>query len=385
MYDYPTPPGFGDISYIYVYNGTQDGLADGLSYNQRTIQIRDGDFIVRAWAGADTILNHTGAVSTYGTIQLYDNVYRIWFNLPTELFSAFATGQSVVPEKYYIANAWIQFDFTNVELALDPVSNVVPINQLAFYGVRRNKGAVSDPAPSSYRYYDKPFNIQVQFPISANGTATGPGTPVQYTQLIQDYDFELRRMELSGIEGGKITEEAAQDLDFVAQPNQTATITTVLLLNSPLLISVVGNAITVTVASSGGGVLSTSTDVANLINSTAAAAALVVCTVGPGPAFLAPIGTASVGFSIIADPVAPSFAFTLYDKDWRARMNAPVNCNRIFHYPLATTHPMNSWPSPPILYPVNSVIRWDIASLIPSSATPSGGVILFVGVRRIPC
>lgn len=74
----------------------------------------------------------------------------------------------------------------------------VPASQLVFYGVRRTKGPVppSDPAPSSYEYYEKPFRIPIRFTIAAEYNATLPllaqGFRVQ-TQ-VNDFEFELRHI-----------------------------------------------------------------------------------------------------------------------------------------------------------------------------------------------
>jgi len=86
------------------------------------------------------------------------------------------------------------------------------------------------------------------------------------------------------------------------------------------------------------------------------------------------------------------FKILLYDRNWVAMSNLPVLSNLLLHTPeLALTdttgdHSWSFWPSPPILYPVNSVIRFDIFSLLfAPTALPQTFQLLFDGVRRIPC
>lgn len=78
------------------------------------------------------------------------------------------------------------------------------------------------------------------------------------------------------------------------------------------------------------------------------------------------------------------FSITLFDSNNVARSNAPVNANRFFNFnPTASNGEQNFWPSPPILYPVNSVLRFVAKSL--ANAGPTTYQLLFVGNRRIPC
>lgn len=87
---------------------------------------------------------------------------------------------------------------------------------------------------------------------------------------------------------------------------------------------------------------------------------------------------------------ASPFKMLLYDATWRQRSSVPVLSELICHNPTtlqpASSMPNNSWPSPPMTYPVNSVIRFDVFSLIPDNVTlPVQIVLTFEGVRRIGC
>ena len=88
---------------------------------------------------------------------------------------------------------------------LTAMSATVPAGQLAFYGVRRisGSGMPSDPAPSSYPFYQKQFQIPVSFNITA---AYNPALPLlsqsQRVQVaISDYDFVLRHIVKYCVDG----------------------------------------------------------------------------------------------------------------------------------------------------------------------------------------
>jgi hypothetical protein len=393
MYDYEVPDGYGDIFYVYVFNPAANGLVNGQSYSYLPIQIQDGAFVMRAWAGADSVLAGAGAVNTWGTIQLYDPHSRLFYDLPSAVFTNCATGTAVLPEKTYESNSAIRFDLTDVSLAKDATATV-PVSQLAFYGVRRMLGAQSDPAEAGYKYKYVDFSIPFQFALAGNGTAAGPGKPTQYTVQIQDYDFELRRMEYSksATSGYFNVNYAGSGLVFTAPAAGSITFVSSGTPNF-FQVTAVGTAVTVTFDPVG----IKSVQFAALFNAATATQGIMTATpVGnnvtvvnvPGGPFVV-----SGGFSTTpGDPVHPEFQMTLYDANWVARSNAPVNCNRLMHYALYSGaalpfNPMNFYPSPPIVYPVNGVIRFDALSLVPvGAANPNPTIyIVFKGARRIPC
>jgi hypothetical protein len=294
MYAPRTPPGFGDQSYIYTFQPSANGEVTGSSYSLIPVEIQDAAFVLRSYSGLDSVLLSGAPRSGNGTLQLYDKIRQGIFQIPSIIPGNFRTGQSVAPERIYPVNSAIRFDITTLSLATSSAGgNVVPNDQMAFYGVRRFEGAKSDPEPSLYPFYEKDYQIPFTQALTSNGNTSGPVLQAQYLIQIQDYDFELRR-----IEGGKT-------------------------LN----------------------------------------------------------GTTFTQLSA----TAPEFAITVYDSHWIARSNAPVFSNRICHFPLSASNPQNTWPAPGILYPVNSVIRIDLFSLIPLTATLPTIYLSFKGVRRIPC
>ena len=291
MYDYKVPTGFGDTFFIYAFNPSANGLITGDAFLQ-SISILDGDFICRAWSGDDTITDPTTGPAS---IQIYDTLRHAWFSLPIHIYEFFPNGQSVVPEKKYQDGGFLRFDLLNINPKLN--TNIgtgvsVYADQLCFYGVRRNAGATGDPAPSTYKYYEKEYTITFDFSINKNGIATpatGLPNPDSYVVPIDDFDFELRQLYYTSSN----TEE------------------------SP-------------------------------------------------------------------------FAILLYNQSWRQISNIPININRIAQTSDngigATVTAFNPYPSPPLLYPVNSVIRFNIYSMIPLGDTlPATVSISFRGVRRIPC
>lgn len=294
MYAPRTPPGFGDQFYIYVFQPSANSEVTGGSYSLIPIQIQDAAFVLRSWSGADSVLTSGTPRSANGTIQIYDRLNLGKYQIPTIIPANFPTGESVTPEKIYPVNSALRFDLTNLTLATSSAGgNTVPNDQLAFYGVRRFEGAKSDPEPSLYQFYEKDYAIPFSQALTLNGNASGPVLQSQYIIPIQDYDFELRRIE------------AGKSLNGTTFTQLSAT--------------------------------------------------------------------------------APEFAITLYDSHWVARSNAPVFSNRICHFPLSRANPQNTCPAPGILYPINSVIRLDLYSLIPLTATLPTIYLTFKGVRRIPC
>jgi hypothetical protein len=88
---------------------------------------------------------------------------------------------------------------------------------------------------------------------------------------------------------------------------------------------------------------------------------------------------------------APSspFAMWLYDSNNVQRSNIPVLAELLCNDKLSQPTSSQTWPSPPIMYRVNSYLVFDVYTLIPSTINPALLPVtvnmLFRGVRRIPC
>lgn len=174
--------------------------------------------------------------------------------------------------------------------------------------------------------------------------------------------------------------------------------------NTVLSITVVGNAISITVADDAGGArTSTNLLVVNLINGTPAAAALVTAsTTDPasivaangGIQFLSGGGGATTGGYCGQD--LGNYKILLLDQNRVQVSNVPLLFSNFFHVPdnavnqsaqsSAASIPKNFWPTPPMAYRVNSAIRFYIYM---TSATPLASDvnfdIVFSGIRRYPC
>jgi hypothetical protein len=404
MYDYLTPDGYGDTFFVYTVNGEDIPIANGQSYSLLGIPVQDAMFVCRVWTGAMRIIGATG------TIQVYDGVKNAWFQLPILQTGNFPPAMAVLPEKVYRDNSALRFDLTNVELAVNSNGMAsVYADQMAFIGSKRLLSGPSDPSPSMYKYYEKTFSYPVVVALSNYGPSDGGGNPIaglaaptQYTIQIQDYDFELREIIMSATGTGgtgpliMFNEEGqCLQLSSVGGSSGTFHLNFNGLPNQVLAITVIGTVITVDLGSNAfANVTTTIDDLIALLNTTPASAAIVFATkLFPGGAFGLPSfpssGTWGAGASTVS-PYASPFKILLYDATWRQRSNIPVLaefiCKNVSNVSPVSNTPNNVWPSPPILYPVNSVIRFDIFSLIPTGDTlPVTVSLVFNGVRRIAC
>lgn len=291
MYDYTIPPGYGDTFFQYVFDAQGQGLVDGQTRNQLGVEVDDGEFLMRYWSGLPTIADR---------LQIYDWLGRRFASEAMFLGAASLAGYGqmvVVPEVKYPQNGNVRFDLTNVTQAVAGTEGGVTVyrSQMVYTGVRRRPNVPSDPAPSAYRYKEVEFSYP--YTLSINNYATSGGvflSPIVNKIQITEYDFELRRIELS------------------LQENSQAS----------------------------------------------------------------------------------QFKMLLYNQDRRQVSNLPVLSNLICHVNPWTQNGGNFrsagelgfWPSPPLLYCVNSAIQFDVYSLLFSpTVLPQTFRLLFKGVRRIPC
>jgi len=286
MYDYQTPPGYGDTFFQYVFDAQGQSLTNGTtSIGQLGIPVLDGSFISRYWAGLNTLAS---------TIQIYDWLRRQFFSQMAQLGAGspalFYGNRVICPEVEWPDSGNIRFDLGNITQTSQGTDTGVAIlaSQLVFSGVRRRANMISDPAPSGYKYYEKDYSIP--FTLAINNYASTGGVinpPVQMIIPVQDFDFELRRVELA-----------------LQSPQQTS-----------------------------------------------------------------------------------QFKIQMYNSDWRQLSNLPVLSNLFCHTdPELNSGELSFWPAPPVLYKVNSVIRFDIYSLLVSpTELPQTFQMTFRGVRRIPC
>lgn len=196
IYHYSPPPGYGDTFFMYAYNGGL--LTNGTEVDGVHINIYDGDFVCRYWAGLETIATK---------IMIYDPLIRKCFASPVDYSTPRPTGMVVLPERVYPVNNAIRFDLIGINQRSPGVQSGTTIfaSQLVFAGVKRRALHYSDPEPSSYPYYEKNFapntpgatgSFQLsinKYAADASGNINPPDT---YEIPIRDFDFELRRVEL---------------------------------------------------------------------------------------------------------------------------------------------------------------------------------------------
>lgn len=288
MYSYTVPGGVGDTFFQYVFDAQGSSLTNGQDYNQLGVPVVDGDFMFRYWTGLPTLADSLIIYDWLGRRGSADAMFLGAGSLA-------GYGQMVVlPEIKYPENGNIRFDLRNVTQAL--ATDGLYKSQLVFTGVRRRVGGISDPAPSSYRYREERFSYPYTLSINNYGIVGGViQPPVQIIIPITEYDFELRRCELS-----------LQSSDQTSQ-----------------------------------------------------------------------------------------FKIQMYNQDKRQVSNLPVLSNLFFHLnpqvhtggePFGSAGELGFWPSPPMMYRVNSVLQFDIYSLLVSpTALPQTFQLTFDGVRRIPC
>lgn len=190
-YTYHTPPGYGDTFFIYAFDG--DALTPGSSPQNLKLQINDGDFVARAWKGVDQLGNIAQGIQIRDYLQNRYFSSQITPALAGGLMTPYmGTGWPILSEKVYPDSGYIGFDLFNV--LPDPTR----VGQLAFMGVRRRKGYKNDPQPSSFPFYEKPFQLQTTFTIPGAWSRSSGGFLV--TVPVPDFDFELRRID--GFGGG---------------------------------------------------------------------------------------------------------------------------------------------------------------------------------------
>jgi hypothetical protein len=285
MYNYYPPPGYGDTFFQYVFDAqnpsSQALLTNGTTRLGAYIPIFDGSFVSRFWSGLPTI---AAGIQIYDWLgrQFYSQVENIGVGSPALFY-----GQRLIcPEVEWPDNGKIVFDLANITQT-SPTDGVLA-SQLVFTGVRRRANVISDPVPSDYKYYEKDYDIPYSLVINNYATTGGQFNPsTQITIPVNDFDFELRRIELA-----------------LQSPQQTS-----------------------------------------------------------------------------------QFKIQLYNTDWVKLSNAPVLSHLLMHTnPQVNSGELAFWPAPPVLYRVNSVIRFDIYSLLVSpTALPQTFQLTFRGVRRIPC
>lgn len=214
LYDYTqTPQGYGDTFFQYVYNG--DTLVPGQNYATIGVRVNDGDFLGRQFSGQETIAQ--------GNMNLYDKSLRQLFYQGGINFSSFKSPKAILPEVDWPANGNIRFDLSNAQPVVAGATAGVNVyaSQLIFSGVRRRPNVWSDPAPSTFKYYEKVFSYPYQLSINNYAQdASGNLLPLTLNKInIQDFEFELRRIEMDVVQSVSPFKITLYDNNKVATSN----------------------------------------------------------------------------------------------------------------------------------------------------------------------
>jgi hypothetical protein len=181
--EYQTPKGFWDQPFIYVYDA--NALTDGASYRNIRVDVgRDrAGFVLRQIYGRDKVA---------ARIQLWESAAPM-----TAAANGIAMPRTypVAPERVFPPAGILLMDLYNVlraNRAALPVIIYYP--QLAFQGVRRWAGDLQCPAPSKYKYYERPFTYTDT--ITVNWPGTDPIPRYFNTLVSEGCDFELQRITI---------------------------------------------------------------------------------------------------------------------------------------------------------------------------------------------
>jgi hypothetical protein len=193
---YITPAGYVDFPFSYVYDAT--GLTDGQTYFSIGKQLQgDSEFILRRIVGVPTVIASSQAGGRFN------------FKNSSGSYAAGNPGQGicfnnvwpVVPEKRYAANRQIVFDLFDVSRSFNACGGTPIFNSfIAFMGVKRfntNQGYPLNKTP--YRYRPLKYSYSYSLTINwAHFNASGAvNAPLQFSQLLDAYDFELMRISVS--------------------------------------------------------------------------------------------------------------------------------------------------------------------------------------------
>lgn len=190
---YKTPDGYIDFPFAYVYDGT--GLTDGNTYNQVTKALQgDSKFILRRVMGVDTVVgsgvaggrwNYRNASGSYTAGNPGSGIvaHKNWV---------------IVPEKVYAENTQIVFDLYNVARSVTACGGTPIYNSfIAFMGVKRfgmNQGYRTNTTQYKYRPLKYSYSFLLTIDWAHFSSGTNPAPAVQFSQLLDRYDFELMRI-----------------------------------------------------------------------------------------------------------------------------------------------------------------------------------------------
>jgi hypothetical protein len=399
---YAPPPGYYDMPYTWIYDGS--GLTPEQNYFNQQVPIYAGygDFILRRIIGMDRVL-FDAPYPLNGRFQVRRSNGAYIQSVPQNvgsggpgILSQNSADQAILRELLYKENSQIAFDLYSANPATDfgGVSNFSA--QIGFQGVRRLPGV--SPLQTTISYRPKPYTYVSNFTLQPS-TAALSLAQINVTP-VSNYDFELWEIRIVYTEQAHalMTGEGAGLITFVAVPLGTAGngIQVVLVApptsaltpggfvaNVPFSITVSGTVITVQGASDPNGFgVTTANAIAAAINLMPAAAALVnaVCTspIGPEDSYIAGTYTLLGGGSQL-NPTQSAALLQLFDQNSVACSYSPM-CDLFMN---SLSGYGNGAVVPPLFYQANSRIQLNSVSLIGDIA--ANMTVHFIGRQRIPC
>ena len=399
---YSPPSGSYDMPYSWIYNlGATPPDGSDLLNQFVYIQGGQGDFVMRRIVGLSRVLEPYGMGGppvTAGRYRIYDRN-----NTPLQaspLYGWMSGGGNteqdigIVPEEFYKATGRIGFDLYRIQrFAGSPNAS-----QVAFQGVRRIQG----PYQRQPNYRAKPRTFTYQMTQIINDVF--PAGPFTQRVKIDDYDFELYNIMIFidqnafQFNGGEGCEAL---FTIAALPGVALTLEIIIpaAINQPFSLNVVGNAVTVNIATNGLGVgTTTAGDLLTAWNSTPAALALATLAFTGSPLSgicalaLTPIGPGLFG-SPLTDTVA---SLWIYDQNRVPISSAPmldIYCDGGPEVPIVNGFRFNNAPIysdgalvPPLFYRKDSQIQIDFYSQIETQITPPVTMhVYLVGKQYYPC
>jgi hypothetical protein len=379
-----TPPvGYYDQPFTYIYNGS--GLVDGktaLNQNVR-IQAGFGDFVLRRAVGWNQVI---AGAAPGGRFQLQDASLNYLQTAP--IFTGGGPDESLFPNGVlYPEQSQIRFDLYDV---LRPAGQTVAA-QVAFQGVRRVRGTLPE-LTQPYPFKPKPFTYILTATISTLASTLAPAQRLD--KLILDYDFELEQVILLRESSASLTlldENPGEFMTFTAVtpgPTGSSILINMFATNipgSPLLVTVVGNTVTIQADDGFGNVASCSAVQAAVLANPAAAALVMITFNNPAAGFITGLGGTFLSGGGISAAAPPLTSLVIYDASKSFISQAPVP--DIFYNGAPRSPYVNGAIVPPLVYPRSTSIRIDVSSLMTAATVqpPLGLLIHLVGKNRIPC
>lgn len=194
--EYTPPPGKVDFPFIYCYDSSS--LADGQNLQNIQVQLQgDSEFILRRIVGVPNVV----AATTSGGRFNFRNANTSYPNNVPQTGMALPVNYPTQPEKSYPLGSSIFIDLYDTLRAFNACGGTpIYTSQVAFIGVKRFDAASPYAQHvTTGKFKRKPQTYSFPLTISnAHFVSAGVVTnPIQYSQLVTNYDFELYGLRIA--------------------------------------------------------------------------------------------------------------------------------------------------------------------------------------------